>query len=65
MARILIVEDDKSVNDLIVRTLTITGHNCLAAFSGSEALSVIKKGTPDLILLDINLPDMRRRRYGS
>lgn len=58
MARILIVEDDKSINELMVRCLTMTGHECLAAFSGSEALYVVKRESPDLILLDINLPDM-------
>lgn len=58
MAEILIVEDDKSINELMVRCLAVTGHHCLVAFSGSEAISVIKKKRLDLILLDINLPDM-------
>ncbi len=58
MARILIVEDDKSINELMVRCLTVTGHDCLAAFTGSEALCAVKKEQPDLILLDINLPDI-------
>lgn len=58
MARILIVEDDKSINELMMRCLKMTGHDCLAAFSGSEALCVVEKDMPDLILLDINLPDM-------
>lgn len=58
MARILIVEDDKSINELMIRCLTVTGHDCLAAFSGSEALCAVEKNMPDLILLDINLPDM-------
>lgn len=58
MARILIVEDDKSINELMVRCLAVNGHDCLTAFSGSEALCVVKKGSFDLILLDINLPDM-------
>lgn len=58
MAEILIVEDDKSINELMARCLNVTGHHCLAAFTGSEALCVIKKKLPDLILLDINLPDI-------
>lgn len=58
MAKILIVEDDRTINELMVRCLTITGHTCLTAFLGSEALSAIRKERPDLILLDINLPDM-------
>lgn len=58
MAVILIVEDDKSINELMVRCLTMTGHSCLTAFRGSEAVSIAGERHPDLILLDINLPDM-------
>lgn len=58
MARLLIVEDDKAINELMVRTLSVNGHQCLAAYTGGEALLMIKKETVDLILLDINLPDM-------
>lgn len=58
MAQILIVEDDKSINELMVRYLKMTGHTCLTAFTGGEALSVLKKEHTDLILLDISLPDM-------
>ncbi|MCI8638877.1 MAG: response regulator transcription factor [Coprococcus sp.] len=58
MAKLLIVEDDKAINDLMVRTLSMNGHQCLAAYTGGEALLMVKKETVDLILLDINLPDM-------
>lgn len=58
MARILIVEDDRAISGLIVRTLTVNGHQCLTAFRGSEAVSVFEKQSVDLVLLDINLPDM-------
>lgn len=57
MALILIVEDEKSINDLMFRCLTMTGHQCLTAFTGREALSLVCQKHPDLILLDINLPD--------
>lgn len=58
MARILIVEDDRAISGLMVRTLTVNGHQCLTAFRGSEAVSVFEKQSVDLVLLDINLPDM-------
>lgn len=58
MAVILIVEDDKTINELMVRCLSMTGHRCLTALCGSEAVSIVDKQHPDLILLDINLPDM-------
>lgn len=58
MADILIVEDDRRINELIRRTLTMTGHIGLPAFSGREALTVLEEKRIDLILLDIGLPDM-------
>lgn len=58
MADILIVEDDRTINELIRRTLTMTGHQGLPAFSGREALSVLEGKRIDLVLLDIGLPDM-------
>lgn len=58
MARILIIEDDKSNNELICRTLAMTGHTGLPVYSGREALRAVKEQDLDLILLDINLPDM-------
>ena len=58
MADILIVEDDRRINELIRRTLSMTGHAGLTAFTGREALSVLGKSRIDLILLDIGLPDM-------
>lgn len=58
MADILIIEDDRKINELIRRTLTMTGHQGLPAFSGREALFVLAKNNTDLILLDIGLPDM-------
>lgn len=58
MADILIIEDDKKINELIRRTLSMTGHQGLTAFSGREALLALKKKRIDLVLLDIGLPDM-------
>lgn len=58
MADILIVEDDRRINELIRRTLNMTGHMGVPAFSGREALSVLEEKRIDLILLGIGLPDM-------
>lgn len=57
MADILIIEDDKKINELIRRTLSMTGHQGLTAFSGREALLLLEQKRADLILLDIGLPD--------
>lgn len=56
MAKILIVEDDKSINDLIAMNLSIIGYDCEKAFDGDMAAKMIKNNKYDLILLDIMLP---------
>lgn len=56
--RILIVEDDKSIMNLISITLKINGYSYLAAEGGAEAISLCALQHPDLILLDLGLPDM-------
>jgi len=56
MAKILIVEDDKSINTLIKKNLELVGHNCVPVFDGDAANEEIEKCDFDLILLDIMLP---------
>jgi putative two-component system response regulator len=56
--RILIVEDNPSVRQLISRTLEIEGYSILQANDGAIALSILQKTTPDLILSDISLPNL-------
>jgi len=54
--RILIVDDDKAIVDLLKFTLEDAGYNTFAAYDGEEALTKIEKEKPDLVLLDIMLP---------
>lgn len=56
MPNILIVEDDRSINELIKRNLKIVGHNCKSVFDGSAALASINEEKFDLIILDVMLP---------
>jgi len=56
MAHILIVEDEKSINDLIAMNLELVGHTSQQAYAGQEALEYLKQTTYSLIILDIMLP---------
>lgn len=56
MAKILIIEDEKSINDLILMNLSLIGHECYQAFDGKEVVTVLNKCNPDLIILDIMIP---------
>ena len=56
MIKILIVEDEKPINDLIEMNLTEAGYECRCAYDGMEAANIIEKERFDLVLLDIMLP---------
>ena len=58
MARILIVEDDKPINNLIRKNLELVGHICVSVFDGEAVFDEVQKSTFDLILLDIMMPKM-------
>ncbi|MBQ5542802.1 MAG: response regulator transcription factor [Erysipelotrichales bacterium] len=56
--KLLVVEDDRSVLNLIATTLKIHGYSFVTAMTGREAVSLCASHHPDLILLDLGLPDM-------
>jgi excisionase family DNA binding protein len=51
---VLVVDDEEVIRDFFSRALT--GYRVLTASSGEEALNIIKKDKPDLVLLDIKMP---------
>ncbi|HHT9126356.1 MAG TPA: sigma-54-dependent transcriptional regulator [Candidatus Brocadiia bacterium] len=55
---ILIVDDERELRNLFKKTLTEEGYNVLVAENGKEAIDVVKKDAPDLVLLDIIMPVM-------
>lgn len=58
MAKILIVEDEPSINELIRKNLSLTGHHCTQAFDGTAAVTLLENGKFDLLVLDIMLPGL-------
>ena len=56
MLRILIVEDEKPIANLITMNLRMEGYNCTTVYDGEEAADMLEKRTFDLVLLDIMLP---------
>jgi len=56
MAKILVVEDDRFLRELIVKKLNQEGFETETAVDGEEGLSKIKEIKPDLVLLDLILP---------
>lgn len=58
MARILVVEDDRDLNNAYSIILRNEGHEVVEAYDGKEALQKLKDFSPDLILLDLLMPVM-------
>ena len=56
MSRILIVEDDRDIADLVRLYLEKAGHVAEVALSGDDVVARVRKAPPDLVILDIMLP---------
>lgn len=58
MSRILLVEDHEEIWDFLTRRLKRRGHEVILATNGQEGLDKARTESPDIILLDMNLPIM-------
>lgn len=58
MAIILIAEDEKSMQDIIVEYMKRGGHSCITADDGIDAVTILKNNPVDLVILDIMMPHL-------
>lgn len=56
--KILVADDSRTVRMQVERTLTEAGYEVVTASSGVEAVDQIRRESPGLVVLDINMPDM-------
>ena len=56
MEKILLIEDDKFLRELIIQKLGKEGYEVIEASEGETGLAKMKEGKPDLVLLDLILP---------
>ena len=56
--RILIIEDDRAICSFMRRVLEANGYEAIAAFTGREGQSMLTSHCPDVVILDLGLPDM-------
>jgi len=57
MYRIVVVEDDSVMRRVLQQTLAAEGYECLLAFDAASGCATIAREKPDLVLLDVHLPD--------
>ena len=55
--RILVVDDDRALNDLVRERLQARGFDCIQAFDGAQARDALDSEAPDALVLELNLPD--------
>jgi two-component system, OmpR family, alkaline phosphatase synthesis response regulator PhoP len=60
MAKILVVDDEPDIIRLVSRIMESRGHLVITAKNGSQALHLVRDDPPDLIILDLDLPQMKR-----
>ncbi|MEP9364595.1 response regulator transcription factor [Nocardioides sp. CN2-186] len=58
MAQVLIIEDDARIRPLVMRALDERGHAVSSASTGMQGLSMAVESRPDLVILDLGLPDI-------
>lgn len=57
-ARLLVVDDEANIRDLLAAALRFAGFAVTTASNGNEALTLVREERPDLIVLDVMMPDM-------
>ena len=58
MKKILVVDDERPISDIIKFNLTKEGYEVVTAFDGREALEQFEAENPDLVILDLMLPEL-------
>lgn len=58
MNKILVIDDDVAINELIKVNLELNGYNALQAYDGTTGFAIAKQELPDLIILDVMMPEV-------
>ena len=58
MAKILVVDDEPDILRVVVKIMEARGHSVITATDGAIAIETAGKETPDVVILDVNLPKM-------
>lgn len=62
-ATVLVVDDDADILEVMGEVLGAEGHRVLSANNGRDALALVQRDRPDLVLLDLEMPEMDGRAF--
>ena len=55
--KILVIDDNKNISDMLETLLTMEGHDCVSCNDGRKGLGLVNDGNFDLVLLDLAMPE--------
>jgi len=58
MAKIIVIDDDRSISESLELYLSEEGHEVMTANTGTDGLNMVLQTSPDIVILDIRLPDI-------
>src|SRR5690606_338490 len=58
LGKLLVVDDEPNIRDLLTASLTFSGFEVVSAHNGHRALELVASEDPDLVVLDIMMPDL-------
>ena len=58
MSRILVIDDDQAIAELVKVNLELLGHHVTTAHDGIKGLALAQQNRPDLVVLDVMMPDL-------
>ncbi len=58
MAKIMIVDDNRTMVDMMTTVVGLFGHVAVPALGGEQALNLIADGSPDVVIMDLSMPGM-------
>jgi CheY-like chemotaxis protein len=56
--KVLVVDDEPEVRQVLIEFLSSRGYDVIPASRGAEAVAIVERDKPDLVLLDVTMPDM-------
>ena len=65
MAKIIVIEDDYRLADVLKRYLSFNQHETFVAYNGVDGINLVRREVPDLVIVDLFLPDFNGEQIGA